>query len=187
MRKNNRGFTLIELIIATALLGIVVVGVFGFMMAGASSYRSVSTATRLELTARQAMNQMRDTVIDCNTAVYTSLDGLDGLYFLNRNADDTYTVRAYTLLDSEIDFQETVCPADVDEGGTALTAERHLLTSDVTNFNVTMTEDGAAVTAVNIELQYTRQGKSYRERQTVALRNAPKAARSLSDLLDCAK
>lgn len=55
---NNRGFTLIELIISIAILAVVMVAALGFMGTGANLYTRNSIQIGLQNASEQALTQM---------------------------------------------------------------------------------------------------------------------------------
>lgn len=64
MRKNQKGFTLVELIIAVAILAIVTLSICGFIVVSSRSYTSANTDIMLQQEAQLALNQMSDVIID---------------------------------------------------------------------------------------------------------------------------
>lgn len=186
MKRNNKGFTLVELIIATAILGIVVTGIYGFMVTGANSYRSVSSSIQLQTAAQQAMGQIQETVLDCDTAVYVPTAG-EALYLLNQDSDtDKYTLCAYTLDADGLNYQQltatTATEVSAIEG-----SKKHPLSELATDFMAETGEsDGGRISGITITLTLERDGKSYTGTQTIALRNSPKTVDSLETLLTLA-
>ena len=76
MRKNQKGFTLVELIIAVAILAVVTLAVCGFIVVGSRSYTSANTDIMLQQDAQLALNQMSDVIIDTTESI--SYSGLVG-------------------------------------------------------------------------------------------------------------
>lgn len=76
MRKNQKGFTLVELIIAVAILSVVTLAVCGFIVVGSRSYTSANTDIMLQQDAQLALNQMSDVIIDTTESI--SYSGLVG-------------------------------------------------------------------------------------------------------------
>lgn len=76
MRKNQKGFTLVELIIAVAILAIVTLAVSGFIVVGSRSYTSANTDIMLQQDAQLALNQISDVIIDTTESI--SYSGLVG-------------------------------------------------------------------------------------------------------------
>ena len=48
MRNNDHGFTLVELIVSIALLGIIAVAAAGFLVTGTRTYTNVNYSVRLQ-------------------------------------------------------------------------------------------------------------------------------------------
>lgn len=69
MRKNHKGFTLVELIIAVAIMSIVTLAVCGFIMVGSRSYTSANTDVMLQQEAQLALNQISDVIIDTTDSI----------------------------------------------------------------------------------------------------------------------
>lgn len=69
MRKNQKGFTLVELIIAIAILAIVALAISGFIVVGSRSYTSANTDIMLQQEAQLALNQISDVIIDTTDSI----------------------------------------------------------------------------------------------------------------------
>lgn len=69
MRKDQKGFTLVELIIAIAILAIVTLAVCGFIVVGSRSYTSSNTDIMLQQEAQLALNQISDVIIDTTDSI----------------------------------------------------------------------------------------------------------------------
>lgn len=67
--KNNKGYSLVELIIAIAMLAIVITAVCSFIVAGSKHYQWSNNEITIQEDAQMAINQMSDVVIDTNRAV----------------------------------------------------------------------------------------------------------------------
>ena len=68
-RLGNKGFSLIEVIIALAIIMVVSGSIISFLLAGSSSYSSVITTTDLQKEAQLVMNQISDIVISAEKEV----------------------------------------------------------------------------------------------------------------------
>ena len=62
--KNNKGFTLVELLVATAIIAIVITAITGFMVVGSRTFASTSAEVNLQHESQLAFNQLQDLIID---------------------------------------------------------------------------------------------------------------------------
>lgn len=69
MKKDQRGFTIVELLIAVAILAIVVAAVCSFILVGSRSYASANSDISVQQEAQLALNQMSDVLIDTTRSV----------------------------------------------------------------------------------------------------------------------
>lgn len=76
MTSNNKGFTLIELIVGLAVMGILTVMLLYVFMAGRNSYQILNDSSKAENEARIAMSYLT-TQIRQNDAVTTTNGGID--------------------------------------------------------------------------------------------------------------
>lgn len=176
MCKNNKGFTLVELMISITIFAIVVAAAVGFMVAGSRSYSSMTNRVNLDFESQLAMNQVSDYIIDCNACLYYKNDTL---YVINKNSDGTYTANYFQYnADGGIYFGTssasyssatniylcTVTPTD-------------LLTTDVTEFLVVpISSDGVNVTSAAVTINFSKGSATYNGEKRVALRNKPAIA-----------
>lgn len=96
MKRDQKGFTIVELLIAVAILSIVVAAVCGFILVGSRSYAAGNSDISVQQEAQLALNQMSDVVIDTTRSVtYTGLDVA---------ADGTVKKKETALKDAEFSF-----------------------------------------------------------------------------------
>jgi prepilin-type N-terminal cleavage/methylation domain-containing protein len=143
---GDNGMSLVELIIAVAILGIVSVILLGFMNAGAKFYRNAAEELALKTESLIAMAQMSEYIIDCD-----SIDEWDSNHIIvTKDGLGTYS---FTL-----------------SGGTIMlgdSTEEALLADGVEDFFVEF--DGES--KVTITLGLTKMGKTWKGEQVVYLRN----------------
>ena len=75
-KRDNRGLTLVELMCAIAILGLIGATVSGVMVVSAQSYQRGAGEIELQQEAQIAVNQIADLVIDTTALVTTSEDGI---------------------------------------------------------------------------------------------------------------
>ena len=68
-KLNNDGFTIAELLIATAILGIVSVIIYSFMVSSSRFYERTSSDTDIQMEAQFVANTISDLIIDCEVNI----------------------------------------------------------------------------------------------------------------------
>lgn len=102
-KQNNKGFTLVELIVCMVVFAIVLAAVFGFMLASADSYSNVSNRISIELQGQVAASQITEYITDCSYGICVEEGATEGestLYIVDRDGDSdtTCVVHAYQYL-----------------------------------------------------------------------------------------
>lgn len=68
-KLNNRGFSLVELLAAMALLGVVSLAIYTFMNSGARLYQKTSSDADIQTDAQLVANALSDLIVDCEVNV----------------------------------------------------------------------------------------------------------------------
>lgn len=168
-RINNRGFTLVELIVSVAILGIIALGASAFMVAGSKAYSSLNHTVRLQYEAQLAMAQLQEYTVDCATGLAWD-GGETALYVVNGG-----TVHLF-------DFDETAGTLSYGTGAAAQTLSvtadapmaEHIEAMDVVLQDADMQAE--------ITLTLCRENRRYTATQIIALRNRPALAESWAAL-----
>lgn len=84
--KNNRGFTLVELLSSLTIFSFFSIALLTFMNSAASLQGTVNSSVSLETTAQTAMGVIEEYIVDASASVY--IDG-DEIYIIN-NRDYDY-------------------------------------------------------------------------------------------------
>lgn len=69
MKSDEKGFTLVELIIAVAILAIVMITVCGFIIVASRSYTAANLDIMLQQEAQLALNRISDVIIDTTDSI----------------------------------------------------------------------------------------------------------------------
>ena len=67
--NNRKGFSLVELIVVIAILGIFGTAVFSLIVVGTRSYRNVGNDSDIQNEAQLTVNQIENLVIDTTKAI----------------------------------------------------------------------------------------------------------------------
>ena len=70
MMRNNKGLSLIELIVAIAILAVAGVAILGFVMNTSSSYAKTNKEVKLQYEQQLAVNQVRDMIVESDKGIY---------------------------------------------------------------------------------------------------------------------
>lgn len=165
LRKNNRGFTLVELIVSTAILGIIALGASAFMAAGSRTYSSLSGSVRLQYEAQLAMAQLQEYTVDCATGLAWD-ESASTLYLVNGS---TVHLFVWNEEAGSLSYGSGSAAETLSVTADALSAE-HIAALDVAV--------QAADKQVAITLAMERDGQGYTASQVIALRNEPALAES---------
>lgn len=185
MKNDNRGVTIVELLISIMIFGILVTAVFGFMLAGSRSYNTVSSRLNLDVQAQLALNQFESYIMDCNSCLYYSVAD-NTLYVVNEkeNADGAIIYTAYVFRykpDGCIYFGSgsgDVITKNSSTGNyTCKVVASDLLAENVRGFLVTpISSDGVTVTSAAVTIDFAARTATYSGKRTIALRNRPAIA-----------
>lgn len=168
MKLNNRGMTLIEMIVAFAILGIVSTSIFSMMLTGTKTYTKLTNTVKVQYDAQLASAKIEKQLFNCNEAIYWTTDQVvmvedNTVHAYCRNATDKTLYYGTGELN--------------DEGKANLTM--HLLAENVNSIAIanakTVTEEGVGtfVNYVQLQMELQRNDKTYTVEKTVSLRNKP--------------
>lgn len=202
MVRNQKGFSLVELIVTMALLAIVSLAIGGFITTGSRSFVNSNREIEVQKEAQLSMNQMVDLIIDVEKGVQfqestASLTGSEGtasvtkreLRLYNQKNNKSYLLRWYGSSDS-ITSEKENCIYLV-EGTNAgeddvvdfqFTGEEYLLARYVADFEADISE--LSERKVGLRMVYTVDNRTYETRETVKIRNDIATSTTLAEIYD---
>lgn len=99
MKRDQKGFTIVELLIAVAILSIVVAAVCGFILVGSRSYAAGNSDISVQQEAQLALNQMSDVMIDTTRSVnYAGYDASGSPAYALKDAEFAFTPEDKSLV-----------------------------------------------------------------------------------------
>lgn len=169
-KQNNFGFSLVELMIAIAIMGIVSIAVSGFLGTINRNYKRNQTEVDLQYEAQTVMNQLKDLMIDTSKGISVTGTGTDqiDIYIYN---DTTYS-RVCWVKDQHAMYLKNY--AFDEEPDTVLDGNNADIISDyVFEFDVDMSEAGSR-RQVAFTMAFMKKADStqkYQSSNTITLRN----------------
>lgn len=175
-KRGNKGFTIVELLTAMGILGILSATVLYMMTTSSKTYNKLSLEAQLQSEAQLVANAISEIAIDAYNAADVYNDAIDAAYdntatkILVLETVEGGNKKQYVVaLDSS---KSELSLAERGHDGTNWDASltHHLLGNNVSDFKV----DTSRVATENIlgfELVYTKSGKSYKGNYQVLMRN----------------
>ncbi|MEL7649817.1 MAG: prepilin-type N-terminal cleavage/methylation domain-containing protein [Sedimentibacter sp.] len=179
MIKNNRGFTLVELMAALGLSAVVISLVIAFFVVNVNNYRKINTEAELQFQSQYILNFMsakimksrnislvrRDEVVDYSLSVQRTADTeMNTVKISFRFGDSTYDNYVFHIVNGNIRYGL---------GGRDIkpTVE---LGSFVKNMFISLLKNDSLgnANALRIRLILEKDGQSYETRQIVYMRNS---------------
>ncbi len=186
-KLNNHGFSLVEFLIAVAILGVVSLTIYSFMNTGARFYQRTSADADIQSEAQLAANTISDLIIDCEVNI--SYDDTITNVVSGSPGTGTITVNGRILEISNRNYQFLIFRRDTNlfylerrpsasdptqyEAYNIDNAE--LLAQNITEFEVDLSRvsgQGKGKNIVTFVMTYEKGGRSYRGNYQVNLRNS---------------
>ena len=117
MKPYNKGFTLIELIIAISISVVVLASLASLLWQSTNYYRRSNEEISLQMEAQTILNQLKDLIVEADNVEFDMTSdpqllriqqGLDKLYEISLNSDNTLSfVRASKEVDDSVSRTES--------------------------------------------------------------------------------
>ena len=185
MKGNQKGFSLIELIVSMAILGIIAVAEVTFISSGSHIYRSVLNDVNLQVEAQTATNQLENYLINCSAGVCFRDKTL---YIMNQDVGGS-TEYVFEFDSSTGQINYSAYSVAVTAGGTVTRSlkESGLMAVCVEGFSaVPETDSSGNVSSVEVTLKFSKRNASYTAVKKIALRNRPLKATTENQMLQTA-
>ena len=183
-KRDSKGFTLLELIIAVAVLSVIMVMIFSIMSSGSVFFNKSNTMMKVSYSLQETMSQIKETVIDCSLAIKIEESGGTEFVVINKTGADSYMACAYKYdHDAEVlKYGETTFTGTGDANlPTRIEENYKVLTEGVKAFSATPViatiTDGETslyrVRSLKVSVTVEKNGRSDTAVETIAPRNNP--------------
>lgn len=181
MINKNKGFSLIELMISFAILGVVSAIIVGMITASSNTYKSVTAEVDLQYESQLAMSQLQEYIVDCNGGICFKDNNL---YLLNTDGTNfTAHVFRFDSTDSRLYYVKAPVTVDATSGAISCPiATGDFMASNVAAFGVNLTTTDLVTSAV-VTLTFQNGGKEYTATQITSLRNNVTLGTSFDSML----
>lgn len=148
--KNNKGLSLVEVLITVTILAIVIISAVAFMATGSRSFARGSADSNVQSEAELAVNQIEDLILDVNGGIdFQTTSGGGELTMYHAEPDDsgltTYQKRSVVWDSGNEDLKSTEEVVDRDDATgsysvSSVTYTGQLLAENVTDFDVDLSD-----------------------------------------------
>lgn len=201
--STNKGFTLVELIVAIAILAFLLIGLGMFMTTGSRLYAKVYYKQEMLTESQLLMAQVNDRVIDCNAGI--AWDQESNILYVVQKSEETsailgtdttgettvsYVIHQYKLVGDEM-FYKSITKTetawgnitDIETEFANVSDEYAKLAEYVETFDVGLNLDatGSIITSVEVTTGFSQGGEDYEGNQLIYMRNQPTISMATSE------
>lgn len=162
-KRDNRGLSLVELMCAIAILGLIGATVSGVMIVSAQSYQRGAGDIELQQEAQIAVNQIGDLVIDTTAQVTATADGSS----ITIDKDTSRYVITHNSATHELLYSEYIVNGD---GSLIVVVENQLMAENVEVFRADAT-DFSDYGILRLRMELVKGDRSYAADFTITARN----------------
>lgn len=168
MKLNNKGVTLIELIVTMAVLSIVTVGIQGFIRTSAKINANAIPKVKLQYESQIVMANVQKRLINANKSVFFE-NGKLLMISEDDNEEEVVSLLVFNEADNTLYYGESTGQA----GEVTVYKLAEYITDFTIEFVETVDEEVSKVTQADVILKMDRNGKEYEGKMSVSLRNKP--------------
>lgn len=199
--STNKGFTLVELIVAIAILSFLLIGLAMFMSTGSRLYAMVYYKQEILTESQLVTAQLNDRVMDCNAGMAWDED--DNLLYVVQKSDTivvagttqttevTYEIHQYQLSGTDLLYKSMSWSETALGNVSSIETEFSDISNDyaklaeyveIFEIKLNLESGGKIIDSVEITTGFSQGGEEYESSQLVEMRNQPIIAGTLTDI-----
>ena len=170
---DNKGFTLVELLISMAISVIVIASIAYFMSYSSKNYRSANDEVILQTESQTILNQLNDLIIEASNVKFD--DATDKLYIYKKDANEEYII-SFDSVNHRLMFEKTTY-----KGIESLTNQK-MFGQYVELFHIIDTGTSDSNKKIEISIDFKKGNKTYSiQKSIVTIRNGIKSVTKLKN------
>lgn len=185
---NQKGMSLIEVVVSLTIMTIVAAMVFRFVIVGLNTSSSTTKTANIQREAQTTINQMKDWIMGTNKGILcfeksTWYDKAVAIYHQGEKEENYVQLIFYRKGDASLyydkvqvektTFDESKVQARAEEIDTSDKWENYVFSKYVSEFNVVIS--GSNKQQVRLAIGYSNAGKTYRLDTVTNMRNKPES------------
>ena len=173
MKKGNGGFSLVELIVAMAIMAIAGISIFRFMSYSSDNYKRSNEDVKLQYEQQLAVNQIRDLILESSRALFYD-ESSKTLIIYSQSTDSAGNI-IYPVIKMTYKQDENKIYFGTKDflnvSGVSITAitDENILAENVSKFTVDLSK--VKKNKVTFHMAFEINGKKQEVEEVVALRN----------------
>ena len=169
--KNKKGFSLVELVVGTAILSVVGLTVLMLMTAGTNMYRNTQKRSTILFKSQVSSLQLQETIMDCPYPIGISDDGC----LMLGDIDDSGNrkIHVYYVDDNVMYLRNDTVNKETHQFTKSETKVPFCYNVTSVDFDKQLDPSEAKIIALKYTMNITRFGYNYGRNEVLSLRNRP--------------
>ncbi len=186
--KNNRGFSLIEVVVAIAVSSFVVFGITVITVTSQRAYTSLYNTANLQFNSQVAMSQLENRLVNCNAGIVyiensntfcvVNVDKLDNIVLY------TYKIDGNTLYYSQMQGASNLPVENYASFINTPAKDGDIMSQNIVSLEIITDKTHKNINDITILATFENSQKSLPVNLNIALENKPYFTHDIADLLE---